>query len=106
MISLLRTRRLTFVAACCAAVVAVVVAAGCGSSSSSSSGVPKGDVAVCNGQPITEAQLQTLVDQSIESFKVNKQPVPKTGSADYTSLQQRLVQYLVTKCQVEQQAKK
>jgi foldase protein PrsA len=106
MISLLRTRRLTFVAACCAAVVAVVVAAGCGSSSSSSSGVPKGDVAVCNGQPITEAQLQTLVDQSIESFKVNKQTVPKTGSADYKSLQQRLVQYLVTKCQVEQQAKK
>ena len=106
MTSLLRTRRLAYVAACCAAVVAVLLAAGCGGSSSSSSGVPKGDVALCNGQPITGAELQTLVDQSIESFKVNKQPVPKTGSAEYRSLQQRLVQYLVTKCQVEQWGKK
>jgi foldase protein PrsA len=105
MTSLLRTRRLAYVAACCAAVVAVLVAAGCGSSSSSS-GVPNGDVALCNGQPITEAQLQTLVDQSLVSFKVNKQPVPKAGSADYKSLQQRLLQYLVQKCEVEQKAKK
>ena len=106
MTSLLRTRRLAYVAACCAAVVAVLLAAGCGGSSSSSSGVPADDVALCNGQPITKAELQTLVDQSIESFKVNKQPVPKTGSAEYRSLQQRLVQYLVTKCQVEQWGKK
>src|SRR5438105_1210632 len=100
----LRNRRLTFLVACCAALV--VLAAGCGGGSGSSSGVPNGDVAVVNGQPVTEPQLQTIVDQSIESFKVNKQPVPKPGSDQYKALQQRLVTYLVTKAEFEQEAKR
>src|SRR5437016_2667771 len=105
MTAVLRNRRLTFLVACCAALVAL--AAGCGGGGGgSSSGVPKGDVAVVNGQQITEAALQSLVDQSIESFKVNKQPVPKQGSTQYTALQQRLVQYLVQKAEFEQEAKR
>jgi foldase protein PrsA len=102
MTAVLRNRRLVVLVACCAAVVGL--AGGCGSSSSS--GVPKGDVAVLDGQPITEAEYNTLFGQYVESLKVAKQAVPKQGSADYKSIQQRLVQYLVTKTELEQQGKK
>ena len=102
MTAVLRNRRLAVLVVCCAAVVAL--AAGCGGGSSS--GVPKGDVALVDGQPITEAQLNTLLAQYVESLKVAKQAVPKTGSAQYKSIQQRLVQYLVTKAEFDQQAKK
>jgi foldase protein PrsA len=102
MTAVLRNRRLAVLVACCAAVVGL--AAGCGSSSSS--GVPKGDVALVDGKPVTEAELNTLLAQYVVSLKVAKQPVPKTGSAQYKSIQQRLVQYLVQKAEFEQQAKK
>src|SRR5712692_7899917 len=102
MTAVLRNRRLAVLVACCAALVAL--AAGCGGGSSS--GVPKGDVALVDGQPIKQAQLDTLLGQYVESLKVNKTAVPKTGSAQYKSVQQRLVSYLVTKAELEQQAKK
>src|SRR5947208_3616393 len=101
MTAVLRNRRLAVLLACCAAVVGL--AAGCGGGGSSS-GVPKGDVAVVDGQPITEAQMTTLLDQYLESLKVNKQTPPKKGSAQYKSVQQRLVSYLVSKSELEQQA--
>jgi foldase protein PrsA len=101
MTGVLRNRRLAVFAVCCAAVVGLV--AGCGGSSSS---VPKGDMAVVDGQPITEAQLSSLVAQYVESLKVAKQAVPKQGSTQYKDIQQRFVQYLVTKAELEQQAKK
>jgi parvulin-like peptidyl-prolyl isomerase len=102
MTAVLRNRRLALLAVCCAAVVGL--AAGCGGGSSS--GVPKGDVALVDGQPIKEAQLNTLLAQYNESLVVAKQAVPKKGSAQYKSILQRLVQYLVQKTEFEQQAKK
>jgi foldase protein PrsA len=102
--TVLKNRRLLALVACCAALVAV--AAGCGGSGGGSTGVPKDDVAIVAGTPITKAQLQTLIDASINNFKHTNQPVPKAGSSDYKSLQQRLVQYLVTKTEFDQEAKR
>jgi parvulin-like peptidyl-prolyl isomerase len=102
MTGVLRNRRIVVLLACCAAVVGL--AAGCGSGSSS--GVPNGDAALVDGQPIKEAQLTTILAQYVESLKVAKQAVPKKGSAAYVSIQQRLAQYLVTRTEFEQQAKK
>jgi foldase protein PrsA len=104
MTAILRNRRLVVLVACC--VAAVSLAAGCGGGSSASSGVPKGDVALVDGQPITQAQFDAIFNQYTDSLKVAKQAVPKAGSTAYTSIVQRLVQYLVTKAELEQQAKK
>ena len=101
MTGVLRKRRLVVLAACCAAFVAL--AAGCGGSSSS---VPKGDVALVDGQPITQTRFDTLLAQYFASLKATKQAVPKKGSDGYKSVEQRLVQYLVSRTELEQQAKK
>jgi foldase protein PrsA len=101
MTAVLRNRRLIVLLACCAAVVGL--AAGCGGSSS---GVPSGDVALVDGQPIAQVTYDTLFAQYCESLKVNKQACPKKGSTQYDSIVQRLVQYLVTKSELEQQGKK
>jgi parvulin-like peptidyl-prolyl isomerase len=93
---------LVVLVACCAAVVGL--AAGCGGGSSSS--VPKGDVALVDGQPITQARFDTLLAQYFASLKAAKQAVPKKGSDGYKSVAQRLVAYLVSRAELEQQAKK
>jgi foldase protein PrsA len=102
MTAVLRNRRLLVLVACCAALVGL--AAGCGGSSSA--GVPKGDVALVEGQPIKQTEFDPLFGQYLESLKVNKTAVPKPGSAAYKAIQQRLAQYLVTKAELEQQATK
>lgn len=104
MISSLRTRRLLVLAACCGAVAVLV--AGCGGGGSSSESAPAGDVAVIDGQPISETTLNKLVQQSLDSLKAQKQPLPKEGTPEYKQLQDRIVAYLVQKTEVEQQAKK
>ena len=104
MISSLRTRRLLALVACCAGIAVLV--AGCGGGSSSTDSAPEGDVAVVDGQPITEATLTALIAQSITTLKATKQPVPEKGTPDYDQLQSRIVSYLVTKAELEQQAKK
>lgn len=101
MTAVLRNRRIIVLLACCAAVVGL--AAGCGGSSSD---VPKGDVAVVDVQPITQATYDTLLGQYCESLKVSKQTCPKKGSTQYNSIVQRLVQYLVSKSELEQEGKK
>jgi foldase protein PrsA len=105
MTAILRNRRLALIVACCAALVGV--AAGCGDSSSSSSGVPKGAIAVVNGQPITKAQFETAVAQYNRGAARAKQPTIKCCNAAYnTVVQQKIVPYLVQRTEFEQQAKK
>lgn len=105
MTSLLRNRRFLVLVPCCAAVVAV--AAGCGGGSSSSSGVPKGDVAVVNGQAITKAQFDHALDQYNRSVVASGQKAVKCCGSDYQSVvQQKIVPYLVQRAEFEQQAKK
>lgn len=102
MTAVLRTRRFAALAACSAAVV--VVAAACGSSSHSA--VPKGDVAIVAGQPVTQQQFDSLFAQYLESLKVGGQKPPQKGTSAYDSDVQRIVQYLVSKTELEQQAQK
>lgn len=105
MTGILRTRRLALVVVLCAAFVGL--AAGCGGSSSSSSGVPKGDIALVNGQGITKAQFDHALDQYNRSATAAGQKPAKPGSSDYdTVVQQKIVPYLVQRAEFEQQAKK
>ena len=106
MTAILRNRRLLLLVACCAALVGI--AAGCGGGSSSeASGVPEGDVAVVNGQNITQAQFDKALAQYNRSAVKAKQPAVKCCSKDYyTVAQQKIVPYLVQRTQFEQQAKK
>jgi foldase protein PrsA len=105
MTAILRNRRLVLLLACCAALVGV--AAGCGGGSSSSSGVPSGDVAVVDGQPITKAQFVKALDQYNSGAKKQNKPTVKCCSGDYwTVVQQQIMPYLVQRAQFEQQAKK
>lgn len=105
MTAVLRIRHLVALVACCAAVVMLVAA--CGDSSSSSSGAPKGSVAEINGQPISQASFDELMQEYLKAtFVVNKQPVPKKGSPEYDAGVQKVVAYLIQKTELEQQGKK
>ncbi len=71
---------------------------------SGSSGVPQGDIALVNGEPITKAQFDHALDQYNRSAARAKQP---TVSGDYpVVVQQKIVPYLVQRTEFEQQAKK
>jgi len=105
MTAILRNRRPVLLVACCAALVGV--AAGCGGSSSEATDVPKGDIAVVAGQPVTKAQFDQALSQYNRSAQKAKQPVVKCCSKDYwTVAQQKIVPYLVQRTEFEQQAKK
>jgi len=105
MTAVLRIRHLVVLGACCAAIALLVAA--CGDSSSSSSSAPKGSVAEVNGQQISQADFDALMQQYLHAtYVVNKQKEPKPGSAEYNSGVQKVVSYLVQKTELEQQAKK
>jgi foldase protein PrsA len=105
MTAILRNRRLVLLVVCCAAFAGI--AAGCGGSDSSSSDVPKGAIAVVDGQPITQAQLVQAVARYNRSAVKAKQATIKPGTDAYTTaVQERLVPYLVALTEFEQQAKK
>ena len=104
MTAILRTRRTLLLVACCAALVGV--AAGCGDSGSAS-GVPKDDIALVDGQPITKAQFDQTLAQYNNSAVRAKQKAVKCCSSDYKSVvQTRIVPFLVQRTEFEQQAKK
>lgn len=104
MTAILRTRRTLLLVACCAALVGV--AAGCGDSGSAS-GVPKDDIALVDGQPITKAQFEQTLAQYNNSAVRAKQKAVKCCSSDYKSVvQTRIVPFLVQRSEFEQQAKK
>jgi foldase protein PrsA len=104
MTAILRNRRFAVLLACCAAVLAL--AAGCGGSSSSS-GVPKGDIAMVGGTPITKARFDEVLAQYNASAKAAGQAPVKCCNADYTSaVQQKIVPYLVQRTEFEVQAHK
>src|SRR5262249_1894543 len=105
MTEILRTRRFALLAVCCAAVVGLA-AGSAGSTGSSSSGVPSGDIAVVNKEPITKAQFDHALDQYNRSAAAAKQPLVKCCGTDWdTVVQQKVVPYLVQRTEFEQQAK-
>ena len=76
------------------------VLAGCGGSG----GVPSGAVAKVGKDTITQQSYNTLIDQAKRSYKVQKRPFPKAGSAEYKTLQNQAVQYLVQRAEFAQEA--
>jgi foldase protein PrsA len=103
MTAVLRIRHLAVLVACCATVALLVSA--CGGSSSAS--LPNNSVATVNGQAISQAQFQQLMAEYLHAtYAANKQQVPKSGSAEYKAGAQKVVQYLVQRTELEQQAKK
>jgi parvulin-like peptidyl-prolyl isomerase len=77
-----------------------LVAAGCGGSQS----VPAGAIAVVAGTPITKAQLDELVAQTRNNYKVTKQQFPKAGTPEYQNLQTQWVLFLVQTAELRKAA--
>jgi parvulin-like peptidyl-prolyl isomerase len=82
-------RSLLLAAAALAAVT--LVAAGCGDTDE----VPADAVAVVDGTPITKAQLDELLARAKKSYTAQQREFPKAGTAEYQSLQNQAVAYLV-----------
>ena len=62
---------------------------------------------VIDRQAVSQATFDSLMQEFLAgTYKANKQPVPKPGSAEFKSGAQKVVAYLVQKTELEQQAKK
>ncbi|HVN62691.1 MAG TPA: peptidylprolyl isomerase [Gaiellaceae bacterium] len=85
------------------AVALALVAAGCGGGSST---VPSDAVAVVNGQPISKAELDQLLNQAKVTYKSQKRAFPKAGSAEYAALQTQAITFLVQRSEFAQEADK
>jgi parvulin-like peptidyl-prolyl isomerase len=59
-----------------------------------------------NGDKVSRADFNKLLDQAKRSFKARKQPFPKAGSPEYNALQNQAMTYLVQRAEFDQQAKK
>src|SRR5262245_38781575 len=104
MTAILRNRRLVLLVVCCAGLVGI--AAGCGGSSDNSD-VPKGAVAVVDHQVITQAEFDRAVEQYNRSAKKGgQQAIECCNDAWKTTVQQKIMPYLVQKTEFVQQAKK
>ncbi|MGE5274817.1 MAG: peptidylprolyl isomerase [Verrucomicrobiota bacterium] len=81
----------------------VLIAAACGGGSGSSS-VSSGDAAVVDGTHITQSELDHQMQETACRYKLQKKAFPKAGSTSYQALQQQIVQVLVQRVQLDQQA--
>jgi parvulin-like peptidyl-prolyl isomerase len=79
-----------------------LLAAGCGSSKKS---VPASAVAVVGSDTITKAQFNSLMAGAQRNYKARKTAFPKPGTAQYKSIQDQAVQYLVQEDELGQKAK-
>ena len=82
-------RSLLLAAAALAAVT--LVAAGCGDTDE----VPADAVAVVDGTAITQASLTELMGRAEKSYTAQQRDFPKAGTAEYQTLQNQAVAYLV-----------
>ena len=98
----MKTSRLTLFAAL--ALIAIAgLAAGCGGNDDD---IPVDAVAVVDGTVINKANLEDLLNRAKSSYKSNNRAFPKAGTADYQSLQQQAVAYLVQREEYEKEAAK
>ena len=84
------TKRL-FIVSCLALLTGVLAACGGGGSKS----VPADAVALVGGDSISKVQFNSLMDATAKVDKVNKQTPPKAGTAQYKSVQDRVLAFLV-----------
>src|ERR1051326_1703318 len=85
--------------------VVVVVAAGCGGGGGGGpKSVPADAVAVVGNDTVSKAQFNDLLAGAKRNYAARKTPFPKPGTAQYKSLQDQLVQYLVQLDELNQKA--
>jgi len=94
------TRRL-FIVLCLALLTGVLAACGGGGTPS----VPSDSVALVNGDTITKAQFNSLIDATTKVDKVNKQTPPAPGTTAYKQLQDRVITFLVQLDELTQKGK-
>ncbi len=80
----------------------VLVAAGCGGGSKS---VSSDSVAVVGGDQITKSEFNFLIAGAKSQALAAKATFPKPGTADYKTLQDKAMAYLVQEKELEQKAK-
>jgi foldase protein PrsA len=81
----------------------LLIAAACGGGGGGSS-LSSGDAAVVDGEHITQADLDHQMQEAACRYKLQKKTFPKPGSSDYQALRQQIVQVLVQRAQLDQQA--
>jgi foldase protein PrsA len=82
-----------------------LLAASCGGGGNGSSLSPT-DVAVVAGTHITRAELDRRMQQAKCSYDLQKQDFPKAGSPEYQSIQSQILQNLVQRAELAQEAPK
>jgi foldase protein PrsA len=80
----------------------VVVVAGCGGGSK---GVPSDAVARVGSDTISKTSFNELLAGAQRTYKARKTAFPKPGTAQYKTLQDQAMQYLVQQDELEQKAK-
>ncbi len=94
--------RLLRVIALPALLLVVLLAAGCGGGAKS---VPSNAVAVVGDDTISKAQFNFLIEGAKRAYVARKTTFPKVGTAQYKSIQDQAVSYLVQQDELEQKAK-
>jgi parvulin-like peptidyl-prolyl isomerase len=79
------------------------VVAACGGAGAAS--LPSGVLAEVNGEPVTRAQLDRVLEQVEAGYKANKKTMPSAGSAEYDQIRTNALNYLVQRVEYTQQAK-
>jgi parvulin-like peptidyl-prolyl isomerase len=86
------------------AALVLLLAAGCGGGGGTAK-LGSNDIAVVGSSHITRTQFDDAMGQAKRSFKAHKRPFPKPGTAEYNSLKQQAVQYLVQQTEIQAKAK-
>jgi len=60
---------------------------------------------VVDGEKIARADYQAIVDQARKTYKTQKRDFPKAGSQEFQALKNEVVQFLVQRVELEQEAK-
>jgi hypothetical protein len=66
--------------------------------------VPSDAVAVVGGQTVAKADLERLLDQARANSRESRRPFPKPGTPQYVQIHDQLVQFLVRRAQLAQEA--
>ena len=78
-------------------------AAGCGGGDDSED-VPDSSIALVGGREIPKKDFDALIAQAKRSYQAQKRDFPKVGTAQYTTLKNQAVQFLVQRAQFELKA--
>ncbi len=88
---------------CALTLASAFVLAGC-SLGGGDDNVPADAVAVVDGEEIAKSDYDAVISQAKKSYTTQKREFPKAGSAEFQTLKNQVVQFLVQREQFEQEA--